>query len=187
MHLRSTLIAALGLCISSNTFAASADIALSEDTAKFSFSSFINGFQHGRTMFNGGYYYNTNEDHVIDLGLHVVDVVGTKTPGLQIGVGGQLYLADLANQDALALALGGNISFRPQQLKRINFVADGHYAPGIVSYMDADRFYEYSFRVEYSLLPQADVYVGYRKISMDSDIGKISTDDNGHVGLRISF
>lgn len=186
MRLQS-ILAALLVGASSQAHAVSTDITLSEDTARFSLSYFISGFNEGRALFNASYLYNDDNDHVVDAGLHVIDVVGTKTPGLQIGVGMQAYYANIDKDDGLALAIGGDLGYRPPEAKRVHFSLHGHYAPGIVSYIDADRFYEYGVQLGYSLLPQADVFIGYRKIGMETDNGKLIADDGGHLGLRISF
>lgn len=182
-----SILAALLIGASSQAYAVNADITLSEDTARFSMSYFISGFNDGRSLVNAGYLYNDDSDHIVDVGLHVIDVVGSKTPGLQIGVGIQVYFADIGKDDGLALTLGGDIGYRPPQARRMHFSVHGHYAPGIVSYIDAERFYEYGAQIGYSLLPQADIFIGYRKIEMKTDNGKLKADDGGHLGLRISF
>lgn len=167
--------------------AASVEVALSEDNAKISLNSYVGGFADGRATMTTGYFYNEDHVDILNLGLHIVDVVGSKTPGLQIGVGFQGYFSDIGTHEGAALALGTTISYRAPQLKRVNFVAHGHYAPGITSYMDTDRFYEYGLAIEYSLLPQADVFIGYREIKVEEEFGEFTIDDSGHLGLRISF
>lgn len=186
MKLRA-LTTAIILGIASQANAASLDVALSEDNAKFSISSYVSGFSDGRSTMNAGYFYNTDNDYIIDFGLHMVDVVGSKTPGLQVGVGMQGYYSDIGNHEGLAISLGGLVSYRAPKLKRVNFVLHAHYAPGITSYMDTERFREYGVAIEYSLLPQADIYLGYRDIEIREDQHKFSIDDSGHIGLRINF
>ncbi len=186
MKLR-VLAAAMIFGFSSQAQSAAVDIALSNDNAKFSVSSFVGGFSEGRTTMNAGYLYNEDNDYVLDFGLHMVDVVGSKTPGLQVGVGIQGYYTDIGPHQGAALSLGGSISYRPPKLKRVNFVVNAHYAPGITSYMDAERLRELGAAIEYSLLPQADVYIGYRDIKVEEERGEFKIDDSGHIGLRITF
>ena len=97
------------------------------------------------------------------------------------------YFSDIDSHDGASLALGGFINYRAPQLKRVNFVAHGHYAPGITSYMDTERFSEYGVAIEYSLLPQADIFIGYREIKVEEEFREFKIDDSGHLGLRISF
>ncbi len=181
------LFTAIAISIAGQANAASVEMALSEDNAKLSTSAFVGGFSDGRTSMNVGYFYDTNDSYIIDLGLHMVDVVGSKTPGLQVGVGMQAYLTDVADHQGAAISLGGSISYRAPQLKRVNFVVHGHYAPGITSYMDTERFREVGVSIEYSLLPQADIFIGYRDIQINEDSRELSIDDSGHLGLRITF
>ncbi len=186
MKLRA-LAAAIVCVVTGHAQAATVDVALSNESARFALSSFVGGFSEGRTLMNTSLFYNTENDSVVSAGLHMIDVVGSKTPGLQIGVGFQAYYSHLTDHDGLALALGGIISYRAPQLKRVNFVIHGHHAPSITSYMDSDRLSEYGFAIEYSLLPQADVYIGYRKFEIDDQNRSLELDDSGHIGLRITF
>lgn len=186
MKLRA-LIAAVICGIASQAHATTVDVALSDDNARFSLSSFVSGFSEGRTIMNTSYFYNTDNDNIVDVGLHMIDVVGSKTPGLQVGVGFQAYYSHLTDHKGLALSLGGIISYRAPQLQRVNFVLHGHHAPSITSYMDTDKLSEYGVSIEYSLLPQADVYIGYRSIEITDQDLTLNMDDSGHIGLRITF
>ncbi len=186
MRLR-ILFATLALISTSTAHAYSTELALSNETARFNFSSFVGGFQGGRAQFDAGLLFNEDDDYVINTGLHVIDVAGTKSPGVQLGVGGTAYFADIGASNGLALALGGQISFRPQNFNRINLSANFHFAPGIVSFLDAERFTEYGARLEYSLLPQADVFIGWTKIEMDVDGEELRAAKDTHLGIRISF
>lgn len=181
------IIAALAFSWSLPALALNLEASLSEEAAKFGFNSFIGGHQYGRTLASGGLFFNNDDDRVLDFGVHAIDLAGTKTPGLQAGVGGRFYFGEISDADALAFALGGLVSYRPPAAQRWTFGADAHYAPNIVSFLDAERLYEFTFRVGYSLLPQADVFIGYRKIGVEADGDSVSADDGGHVGLRINF
>ncbi|MEW5755036.1 MAG: hypothetical protein AB1810_01920 [Pseudomonadota bacterium] len=181
------LFATLAMISASAAHAYSMELALSDETARFNFSSFVGGFQGGRAQFDAGLLFNEDDDYVINTGLHVIDVAGTKSPGVQLGVGGTVYFADIGDYNALALALGGQVSFRPQNFNRINLSANFHYAPGIVSFVDADSFTEYGARIEYSLLPQADVFLGWTKIETEVENVEVRPVKDAHLGIRISF
>ena len=186
MKLRA-LTAAIICAVAGHANAATVDVALSDENARFALSSFVGGFSDGRTIMNTSLFYNTDNDSILSAGLHMIDVVGSKTPGLQVGVGFQAYYSHLTDHDGLALSLGGIVSYRAPKLQRVNFVIHGHHAPSITSYMDSDRLSEYGFSIEYSLLPQADVYIGYRNIEIDDQNYTLEMDDGGHIGLRITF
>ncbi len=186
MKLR-TLTTAIVFAVTGHAHAATVDVALSDESARFALSSFVGGFSEGRTIMSSSLFYNTENDGVVSAGLHMIDVVGSKTPGLQVGVGFQAYYSHLTDHDGIALALGGVISYRAPQLQRVNFVIHGHHAPSITSYMDSERLSEYGVSIEYSLLPQADIYIGYRKIEVDDQGLTLEMDDSGHIGLRITF
>ena len=176
------------------SFSASAtriDINLNQDSARFSYYSLIGGSTFGRTEMGTGFLYNENKDILLELGLQVIDVAGSKTPGLEIGVGPRLYYFTSDNPDAsgVAIALGGNLRYKLPQLQRLVFQGTLYYAPSITATLDAKNYLEVGLRVGYEILPTANVYLGFRNIDVKYTQGKGShTLDNGTmVGMDFSF
>ena len=172
---------------SSSALAISADVSIGEDSARFEFGSYVSGLAQGRTQSEIGLLYNTDEDNVFHAGMHVYDIAGTKTPGLQLGIGGRVYAGDVINDNVIALGLGAEVLYRPDTANRLGFGASVHYAPDVVSFVDCKRYLESALKVEYSLLPKANVYLGYRRVSGKTDSGKFTADDGAHVGVNIQF
>ena len=132
------------LTVSFGASAAKFDINLNQDSARFVYSSLIGGSTFGRTEMSAGLLYNEDKNSVWELGLQVIDVAGTKTPGLEVGVGPKLYYFTSDKPDASggAIALGGNLHYKFTQLQRLAISGTLYYAPSITATLDADSFFE---------------------------------------------
>lgn len=180
--------ALLGGALASNTSsAASFDINLSNDSAQVRYATVIGGSTLGRTETSASLLYTDSEKYVADLGLLVIDVAGSKSPGLELGVGPKFYYADGDNGTAVAIGLGGQLRYKIPGLQRVNFGMDAYYAPNIVAFADASSMYEFGLRAGYEILPTADAYIGYRRIHADFDAGNETLDEAIIFGLKVSF
>lgn len=175
------------LC-SSNLFAQTASITLSESSAQLGYGFLVGGSDYGRTEIGVDFLYNDEDAYIADSSLLVFDEVGSKMRGLVAGLGGKVYGASFDSQEYLALGVGGMIRFAIPQNKRVVLGVDGYYAPPIVAFLDADRFWEAAGRVEYEVLPQASAYVEYRKFYVETDSGGEGALEKGfRVGMEINF
>ncbi len=85
----------------------------------------------------------------------------------------------------MALAPGVNVRFSPVQ--RVGIGGHFYYSPDIVTWLDGERYTEWGVRLDYQLLAQAYVYLGYRDIEVDINGQAVEIDDTGHVGMKIHF
>jgi len=185
------LTTVLLLIASFGASAARLDVNLNQDSARFTYYSLIGGSTYGRTEMSTGVLYNQDKNYLLELGLQVVDVAGSESPGLEIGVGPKLYYMtdDAADVTGLSIAVGGIVRYNLPQLQRLALQGSLYYAPSITSTLDADAFVEYGVRVAYEILPTASVYLGYRKIRVDyaKGNGGHTLDDGTMLGLDFSF
>lgn len=167
------------------------DITLKQDSARFSYYSLIGGSTFGRTELNTGILYNEDDNYAVDIGLQVIDVAGSKTPGLELGVGPRFYYLrhDETDSDAAAIALGGQLRYKLPSLPRLALMANAFYAPRITATLDADSMYEFGAGLGYELLPTSTIYVTYRKIraKFAKDIGSETIDSGVSLGLNFTF
>ena len=171
-------------------YAQSFDINVSDDSAQVKYGSLIGGSNYGRTELGFGFLYNEDDNYLAEISLQVVDEAGSKSPGLQIGVGPKLYGAHIDNHDAdaIAVGLGGQLLYKPPSLPRLILSLAGYYAPGIITFQDADHMYEAEARVGYEILPTVNLYLGYRSIELDLDEGgNKKVDDGGLFGMMFRF
>jgi len=183
------LLVLFTLCLQSNVFAQSASITLSEKSAKLGYGFLVGGSNYGRTELKMDLLYNTDKTYMVDAGIQVFDEVGSKAKGLVAGLGGKIYGASVEDNkyEILVIGVGGMLRYSIPQNRRIILGVDGYYAPPIVSFIDAERFYETAARVEYELLPKASAYIEYRKYFLDVDNDSGSIDSGFRVGMEINF
>lgn len=133
-----------------------------------------------------GFLHHETDGDLISFGLNAVDVRNSDSH-VRIGVGGKIYgyLTDQA--DSGALAVGGFVRYTPPELAGIGFSAHGYYAPSVLSFHSTENFADFGARVEYKLLPTAQVYLGYRFVEANDEVGDIGVVKAGHFGLRINF
>lgn len=185
------LLTGLLFLVSVGAHAAKMDVNLAQDSARFSYYSLVGGSNFGRTEMSTGLMYNDDKNMLVELGIQVIDVAGSKTPGLEIGVGPRLYYFSSDEPDAsgLVIAVGGNFRYKLAQMQRVIFSGNIHYAPSITSTIDADTYIEFGLRAGYELLPTADIYLGFRGIRVDytKGIGEHTLDETAMVGMTFSF
>lgn len=180
-----------GALISTTASAQRIDINLKQDSARFSYITLIGGSTFGRTELNAGILYNEDSNKVANVGLQVIDMAGSKTPGLELGVGPRFYYMDhdKSNSNAAAIALGGQLRYKLPSLQRLAFIGKLFYAPSITTTLDADSLYETGLGVSYEILPTANIYVNYRRIhaSFNKGVGGQTLDNGTVIGVDFSF
>ncbi len=189
----------LGLVILLSLFsmtgmARSLDVDLSNDSAQVRYVTFAGDTTGlGNSELDLGLLYSSadsvaNDSVLAMLGLLVTGDAGTGSPGLSVGVGFKLFAGSVDSDSLAALAISGQLRYHPQAFGRIGLTGQIHYAPDVVTFLDADRFSAVTARIEYEVHPQALVYAGYRKVWADLSNGpNADLDNGGHIGLQILF
>lgn len=177
----------LVVAFSGTTFAASLDIGLSDSSARFRYNTPMGGTTLGRADVLAGFLYNDDDKYMLEAGVLVVDAVGTKTPGLEMGVGPKFYYIDTPDGTSVAMGLGGQARYKMPQIPRYFFSGDAYYAPNVVSFGDAKNTLELALYANYELLPTADVYLGYHNIMVEFDAGRQSVDETLMFGLKFRY
>ena len=191
MKLRASVAAVICL-IGADVSARELDVSLSNDTALLQFATPISYSGYGHTDVDVGFMYTESNDVMILGGVELMGEAGSQAPGLHLGVGVKGYGVSLDSGDDIgAVALGGKAWYVPPQFNRMGVVGQLYYAPDITTFGDADRFWDVSGRVEYEVLPEAAIYVGYREVQARVDSNNtrqdVDLDKGWHIGLRMSF
>lgn len=137
-----------------------------------------------------GYVHHTDK---VDIGSVGLGLVGNASPvgsPLLFGVGGKLlFLSPKGNVDnGTAVALGAHFHYVWPSYNRFAIGGEIYYAPNIVSFNNADRYLEFGVRAGYSVLRNAEVYVGYRHISgAFTGTGNVTLDNTFMAGLSLNF
>jgi hypothetical protein len=179
-------VAALLLVLGgTSAHADSIDINLNDDAVRLVYARDLPSTGYGVPQYDFGLLYNADRRHTL---AHVgLRTVGYPTALVEGGLGGRLYYANLRRGNVGALALGGHL--RLFLAERLAFVTEGHFAPGVVTFLDGDSFHDVEARLEYHMIPTGAIYVGYRRVRADLEDrgGRQTVDDGVHLGLRFRF
>ena len=184
----SLVAAILPTLFSPMAWADSFDVNLRDTSAQIQYSASMGRDTLGKAELHAGVLYANKQNMLGDFGLLVKDDVGGNAPGVTVGVGIKGLMAKVGDIDAAALALGGLVRFAPFADSRFGIVGHLYFSPNIVTFGNANRYTETVLRLEYEIIPQAAVYVGYRRISFGFEkLPNIVLEKGAHLGVRMMF
>ncbi|HEY0975666.1 MAG TPA: YfaZ family outer membrane protein [Solimonas sp.] len=125
---------------------------------------------------------------VVHTGVLLTGDAGIKSANVAAGLGIRgVYIGRDADSGG-AVALGGQLEFRFPGYERVGFSVYGYGAPEATSLGQVDKYYEVGVGVDYQVLKDASIYVGYREVRVDiADLTDVKADDSFHIGLRLNF
>jgi hypothetical protein len=181
----------MAVCAISPAAAQDLDISLNSDAAQFQVSYPLDKHkQFPKGELNGSLIFSTDDDMIVGVGARVAGETGSATPGLSAGLGARLFGGSAEDNGMAALALNGALRYSPPPFPRFGIGMEFFYAPNIVTFIEADNYLHWELRVEYEVLPESYVYVGFRKLRVgleDDDEDETDVDSGGHIGLKIHF
>lgn len=184
------LICAIGACcITHGAAAQDVDLNLNGDTFQI---QYINPIKTHISSYNsevaGSALFNSNDDYLFGVGARLRGQAGTGSPGLEVGIGAKLFGGSVAGKGVGALALDGALRYAPPPLPRFGIRGELYYAPDIVAFIDSSGYFQAEVRLEYEVLPDSYVYVGYRRLHVSIHGGPTETvDSRAHFGIQIHF
>lgn len=125
--------------------------------------------------------------------LLVTGDAGAQEANVTAGLGGRLVALDTdepGGGDATggALALGGMFEARLPAFNRLGAIFYAYGAPKASTFGDFEGYFEYAGGIDYQVLRDASVYVGYRQIKVDvENVGDFTVDNGWHLGLKLNF
>ncbi|MDH5547944.1 MAG: hypothetical protein OEZ43_20395 [Gammaproteobacteria bacterium] len=170
--------------------AANALISLSDHSALMKFNLWVGGQSFGRSEAGMGLLFNDSRSYLIEGSFHVIDELGTRAPGLVLGLGSKIYLGFKPGVSAAALGLGFNLNYTLPAANRVFVGMDAYGAPPVVTGLDADWLWEVAGLIGYKILQdQADVYVSYRQygVELKNGAGKEYFDSAFRLGVKFMF
>lgn len=176
------------LTASTAVLADTVDINLRDTSVQLQYAASVGRDSLGTSELHAGLLYTTKNNRFGDFGLVVKEAPGSSDSGITAGVGLKAVLASINANDAVALALGGQVHYSLPSAPRVGIAGQLYFSPNIVTYRDAERFIEAGARLEYEVIPQAAAYLGYRRISFSLANKPDATLDVGfHAGVRMAF
>ncbi|HVK99805.1 MAG TPA: YfaZ family outer membrane protein [Dongiaceae bacterium] len=129
---------------------------------------------------NGDAYYAS---------LFVADNVN-KESGLLAGLGTRFYYldADEGSTEGTGLALGGFLNWDVPSVPNLSLRGDFYYAPDVLTFDDVENFGDVSARVQYRVIEQAWLYVGYRRLMLEDELSHdFNLEEGAFVGMLLWF
>lgn len=167
------------------------DVNLSNSAAQFKYS--LPSGVAGKSELFASLMYNDVNSVLAEGGLMVLNEEGS-VPGLSLGVGAKAVVASLnkvvVNRKLVSgVALGAQVRFEVPADRRFAFSGEYHFAPRIISFGDADHYYQGAVKAEYAISALTQAYVGYRTTKFVLVNGQPDgvLDKGAHIGVRMSF
>gem|GEM_PF-322985 len=96
--------------------------------------------------------------------------------------------SDTEKVGAVAIGLQAGVLLASSRHTPVELIGEAFMAPSITSFTDADRYTEIGARLQVEVIPQARAYLGYRRLSFDTnDYLGVRVDSGFHLGLNVSF
>jgi len=191
--LKQVFCAFFGLLACSSLHAQTLDFNLSNDTAEAALFAPFASTGFGKSAYQISVLFSDKEvdnNWMVGGGFSVSGEAGTDVPGLEFGVSINAYIAEVAAYELIALPLGAHARYSPPPLSRFFGKVAVEYAPDIVTFNDADQLVLAVARLGYEILPNADVYLGYRNIQVgikDQPNSDVTIDKGWHIGVNLTF
>lgn len=183
------ILTLIGLCLlSSRALAAGADLSVSDESARLSLDFPL---PSNNVMIDVSWLHHTDNGETLSLGGYVTGLAAGGGQALTAGVGTRFYYVDHdegSREEGSSLTLGGFLRYQFPNYDRVAVGGSLFYGPGVLTFGDSDDFYEVGAWAGYSILQDAELYLGWRRIRTDFDDDGNTTMDSGlHIGLRARF
>ena len=186
---------ALGLPAGPATHAGHADINVNDDAIR---GTVVGVWESRGLELGGSWLYNRDNGDVGALSVHAIDLTPPNVR-FKLAVGGQLFYTrtdrlstddreQVGSVDGTSIGLGGYGSYSFKRAPRFSVGGSFYYAFGVVSFGDADGYYEFGAFGAYSVLDRGDLYLGYRRARAGwEDYSSVTIDEGVHIGFRFEF
>jgi len=194
-----------GACLLFGTFGANAgglDLALSDETANLSLllnpaHRFNQG--NGSELAIGG-FISEQGDKLAHMTLMARGQQENNGTHYSVGAGMKAVAGDVAippigaeleaeeSVGAVALGFQFGVLLISSRNNPVELNVEAFLAPSITSWADAERYTEMSARLQVEVIPQAQAYIGYRRIRFDTnDYDDVNLDRSVHLGIKLTF
>ncbi|MCP3999832.1 MAG: hypothetical protein GY727_02870 [Gammaproteobacteria bacterium] len=185
MKTTAAILAAFLLCM--NAFAGELDLSFNADAFRFIYGQ---DFKNNNLAWDAGLLNNSDKGYVVSSSLYLTGFASDGSNPLEAGLGGRTgYVnGDNSGQTGIPLAIGGYLKYTLPDFNRVSIRGDAFYAPDILTIMDLDKYEDYTLKVSYSLMHEAEIYVGVRYVKAEFDNNTSQLIDNGmHLGIDLRF
>jgi len=143
-----------------------------------------------KTHFGLGYFYKDDDldINVANVDLEVKDQTAIANMPATVGLGlqGNFYKAD--DFKGSAVGVGGSFRINLPKVPGISLETALYYSPKVLSFGDSDEFRRFRFQVNYRLIENADISVGYQYLNVGIEQGdNFSLESRAFLGIKLKL
>jgi hypothetical protein len=171
-------------CLAGGALAGGAfDLSIKSDMVRIEHEAVLVG---SGALFTVGGLFTQSDASMFSVGFNGVDT-SSQNVEWNGGLGVKGFLWNVSDS-YLSLAVGGFARYAPATMNGLGFEGSFYMSPSILSFGDADSFQEMVLRVNYKIMPQGRVFVGYNNASGTlKSGGRQSINQGMHLGFRFKY
>lgn len=180
-------LSTLTLMLAPATYANEFDLRLSDDAIHAHYSV---ANTKGNAQFGAGYFYKNEDEaiNIINLDLHTKGRTAIANLPTTVGIGFQANVFKEGRFKGSAIGIGGSVRMNIPEIPGISVETAIHYAPSILAFGDSDEFRRLRLQLNYRIIENADISVGYRYLNVGVEkAGNHTFESGAFLGLKISF
>ena len=185
MKTTAAFAAACLLCM--NAMADEVDLSFNEDAFR---AYYVHDLESNDLAWDAGLLNNSDKGYVAYGSLYLKGFASDGLNPIEGALGGRTGWidGDDSSQNGVPVALGGYLKYTFKRFNRLSLRVDAYYAPEVLSIKDLEKYEDYTIRLAYNLLREADLYIGARYVKGEFDNDSEATFDNGmHAGISLRF
>jgi len=143
-----------------------------------------------KLMFGLGYFYNDarNSINIFNVDLHAKGQTALGNLPTTIGIGFQGNLFKEGDFKGSAVGVGGSVRINLPDVPGLSIESALHYAPDVLAFSDADAFKRFRLQLNYRIIENADVSLGYQYLNAGIKDGGDRTFESGaFLGMKLKF
>jgi hypothetical protein len=152
--------------------------------------SYLRDLRNSKLGLDGGWLYNSDNGSAVHVGLALSGFASEGANPVRAGLGGRVVYVDgdLSDQSGFGLGVGGYLSYTLAKFNRVTLTGAAYFAPDILTLSDLEKYQDYTAKVGYQFMREAEVYFGARYVKGNFDTAPNALFDNGmHVGFNVEF
>lgn len=177
---RNLILIILSTCVSQLALASTAEFSISNDFLNLNVESRLSNSVTTDVSFIHS-DVDGHKNNVLGLGLYAYH----QTQRLKMHLGGQPYYFDGHKVDGHGIALGGGLDF--YFIPKAYVGAELLFAPDILTGGDFENYIDTHLKLGFQLLPNADIFLGYRFVEAEQGKFDYEIYKGGFLGFSIDF
>ncbi len=162
-----------------------------EAELKFDMGQFNSQLDVDSIYIGGRYIYadkKSDADELIEIS-YVMQKPLQKMPDLRIGIGFKLNYSSADSYDFVSLPLGLEARYRLpfETIVPLYIGSKLYYAPSVLSFSDADSYFEWKANLDIEVIERGLITLGYRYINTDYEVADVAFNRAAFIGFKFVF